>query len=124
MKWRPCIIQKADHRDLHSTNPYAPQRTIIVYFQTLWFSRKTRWRVRHKHPSHGNRLAKTRMTKVAKGRVVKPIQEAVIGRDMHKLIDSENHGNVNKGQSMDFEEVLKGLTIAFVVDFIGRLSKK
>ena len=46
------MIQKADHRDLHSTNPYAPQRTIIDYFQTLWFSRKTRWRVRHKPPPH------------------------------------------------------------------------
>jgi hypothetical protein len=46
---------------------------------------------------------------------------------MHKLIDSENHRNVNRGQSMDFEEVMwvkKGLTIAFVVNFVGRLSKK
>ena len=37
---------------------------------------------------------------------------------MHKLTDSENQRNVNRGQSIDFEEVFwvkEGLTIALVV---------
>ena len=72
------MIQKAqwlfiDHLDLHSTNPYAPQRTIIVYFRGPWFNGKTRGRVRQKPPPTANRLAKTWITKIAKGRVVKPI---------------------------------------------------